>query len=174
ALGPNFGGPGLGIFGIRYNEYDKTSIRSTAGRYVGKTTDLKGRECKALILSTREQHIRREKANSNICSNQSFVATAAGASMLARGDEGFSQTLSHSRTLASQAVELLTQYEGVELKFKGSAFFNEVTFKLPVSVKELQKEASLAGIQIGVDVSSRHPEITGENLLLMSFTDIHS
>ena len=73
AIGPNFGGPGLGIFGIRYNDQDKLSIRSTAGRYVGKTTDLKGRECKALILSTREQHIRREKATSNICSNQSFV-----------------------------------------------------------------------------------------------------
>src|SRR5690606_4500810 len=117
ALGPNFGGPGLGIFGIRYNEHDKISIRSTAGRYVGKTQDLKGRECKALILSTREQHIRREKATSNICSNQSFVATAAGASMLARGDEGFESTLKIARTRATKAVEELTQFEGVELRF---------------------------------------------------------
>ncbi|WPU63667.1 aminomethyl-transferring glycine dehydrogenase subunit GcvPB [Peredibacter starrii] len=174
AIGPNFGGPGLGIFGIRYNEQDKISIRSTAGRYVGKTQDLKGRECKALILSTREQHIRREKATSNICSNQSFVATAAGASMLARGDEGFEATLKHSRALAEKAVETLTQFEGVELKFKGSAFFNEFTLKLPVNTSEFIHKASAAGIQVGVDVSNRHLEIAGENLLMMSFTDIHS
>lgn len=174
AIGPNFGGPGLGIFGIRYNEQDKVSIRSTAGRYVGKTQDLKGRECKALILSTREQHIRREKATSNICSNQSFVATAAGASILARGDEGFEATLKHSRALAEKAVENLTQFEGVELKFKGSAFFNEFTLKLPVNTSEFIHKASAAGIQVGVDVSARHTEIAGENLLMMSFTDIHS
>lgn len=174
AIGPNFGGPGLGIFGIRYNEQDKLSIRSTAGRYVGKTTDLKGRECKALILSTREQHIRRDKATSNICSNQSFVATAAGASMLARGDEGFETTLKLARSLAEKAAEGLTQFEGVELKFKGSAFFNEFTLKLPMNTMEFIHKASAAGFQVGVDVSNRHSEIAGDNLLLMSFTDIHS
>ena len=174
AIGPNFGGPGLGIFGIRYNEQDKISIRSTAGRYVGKTRDLKGRECKALILSTREQHIRREKATSNICSNQSFVATVAGASMLARGDEGFEETLKTSRSLAVKAAEALTMFEGVDLKFKGSAFFNEFTIKLPVQTSEFIHKASSADLQVGVDVSTRHPEILGENLLLMSFTDIHT
>lgn len=174
AIGPNFGGPGLGIFGIRYNDQDKISIRSTAGRYVGKTVDLKGRECKALILSTREQHIRREKATSNICSNQSFVATAAGASILARGDEGFEATLKLSRSLAEKAVEALSQFEGVDLRFRATSFFNEFTLKLPVETKSFIKTASEAGIQVGVDVSTRHPEIQGENLLLMSFTDIHT
>lgn len=173
AIGPNFGGPGLGIFGIRYNDQDKLSIRSTAGRYVGKTLDLKGRECKALILSTREQHIRRDKATSNICSNQSFVATAAGASILARGDEGFEASLKIARTLAEKAAEGLTQFEGVELKFKGSAFFNEFTLKLPINTSQFIHTASAAGFQVGVDVSLRHPEISGENLLLISFTDIH-
>lgn len=174
AIGPNFGGPGLGIFGIRYNDQDKLSIRSTAGRYVGKTVDLKGRECKALILSTREQHIRREKATSNICSNQSFVATIAGASILARGDEGFEATLKTARSLAQKAVEALSQFEGVDLRFRATSFFNEFTLKLPVNTMEFIHKASAAGIQVGVDVSKRHPEIQGENLLLMSFTDIHS
>lgn len=174
AIGPNFGGPGLGIFGIRYNEQDKISIRSTAGRYVGKTVDLKGRECKALILSTREQHIRRDKATSNICSNQSFIATLAGASILARGDEGFELTLKTARSLATKAVEALTQFEGVDLRFKATSFFNEFTLKLPVEVQDFIHKASAAGIQVGVDVSKRHPEIQNENLLLMSFTDIHS
>jgi glycine dehydrogenase len=174
AIGPNFGGPGLGIFGIRYNEQDKLSIRSTAGRYVGKTVDLKGRECKALILSTREQHIRREKATSNICSNQSFVATVTGASILARGDEGFEKTLKTARSLAEKAVEGLTQFEDVDLRFKATPFFNEFTLKIPVDAKTFIHTASAAGLLVGVDVSQRHPEITGENLLLMSFSDIHS
>ena len=174
AIGPNFGGPGLGIFGIRYHEHDKISIRSTAGRYVGKTVDIKGRECKALILSTREQHIRREKATSNICSNQSFVATIAGASLLARGDEGFETTLKTARYLAEKAATGLSQFEGVEIRFKATAFFNEFTLKLPVNTQEFIHEASAKGIQVGVDVSQRHQEITGENLLMMSFTDLHS
>jgi glycine dehydrogenase len=174
AIGPNFGGPGLGIFGIRYNEQDKISIRSTAGRYVGKTQDMKGRECKALILSTREQHIRREKATSNICSNQSFVASLAGASLLARGDEGMSESIRTARALAEKAAETLSQFEGVELKFRATAFFNEFTLKLPVNTSEFIHKASAAGIQVGVDVSRRHQEISGENLLMMSFSDIHS
>ncbi|MFL5784948.1 MAG: aminomethyl-transferring glycine dehydrogenase subunit GcvPB [Bacteriovoracaceae bacterium] len=174
AIGPNFGGPGLGVFGIRYNDQDKISIRSTAGRYVGKTTDVKGRECKALILSTREQHIRREKATSNICSNQSFVATIAGASLLARGDEGMNATLTHARTLAEKAAAALSQFEGVELRFRATPFFNEFTLKLPVDATQFIRTASAAGIQVGVNVSGRHAEINGENLLLMSFTDIHS
>ncbi len=174
AIGPNFGGPGLGIFGIRYNEQDKISIRSTAGRYVGKTQDIKGRDCKALILSTREQHIRREKATSNICSNQSFVATIAGASMLSRGDLGFEETLKISRAHAEHAAQALSTFEGVELKFKGSSFFNEFTLKLPCSTRNLITLGSSHGLHIGVDVSERHPEITGEHLLLMSFSDIHS
>jgi glycine dehydrogenase len=173
-IGPNFGGPGLGIFGIRYNEQDKISIRSTAGRYIGKTVDLKGRDCKALILSTREQHIRREKATSNICSNQSFVASAAGASMLARGDEGFAETLKISRSLAEKAAEALSQFEGVELRFRATSFFNEFTLKLPVNAAEFIHTASKNGIQVGVNVSTRHPEFIDENLILMSFTDIHS
>ena len=174
AIGPNFGGPGLGVFGIRYNEQDKLSIRSTAGRYIGKTKDVKGRECKALILSTREQHIRREKATSNICSNQSFVASLAGASLLCRGDEGMNSTLMHSRNLAEKAASLLSQFEGVDLRFRATPFYNEFTLKLPVDAGIFIKAASAAGIQVGVNVSHRHPEITGENLLLMSFTDIHT
>lgn len=174
AIGPNFGGPGLGVFGIRYNDQDKNSIRSTAGRYVGKSTDSKGRACKALILSTREQHIRREKATSNICSNQSFVATIAGASLLARGDAGMSETLTHSRTLAEKAASALSQFEGVELRFRATPFFNEFTLKLPTDAAAFIKDASKDGIQVGVNVSDRHAEISGENLILLAFTDIHT
>jgi len=172
ALAPNFGGPGLGIFGIRYHEQDKISIRSTAGRYIGKTTDIKGRECKALILSTREQHIRREKATSNICSNQSFVASIVGASILARGDEGFKKSLTLARENVLKLVEKLTSFEGIDIKYRASAFFNEVTFKLNQSVDLLISEAAKVGIALGVNVSSRVD--LGEELLLISVSDKHT
>ncbi|MFY7993172.1 MAG: aminomethyl-transferring glycine dehydrogenase subunit GcvPB [Bacteriovoracaceae bacterium] len=171
AIGANFGGPGLGIFGIRYNEQDKISIRSTAGRYVGKTVDIKGRECKALILSTREQHIRRDKATSNICSNQSFVASLAGAALLNKGDAGMEIAITAARNNALSAFEKLTCFEGVEAKFKSAPFFNEFTLKLSVPTKELIQKARHAGLHIGVDVSNRYKEIAGENLLLISFFD---
>jgi glycine dehydrogenase len=170
-LAPNFGGPGLGIFGIRYHEQDKISIRSTAGRYVGKTVDLQGRECKALILSTREQHIRREKATSNICSNQSFVASIAGASLFARGDEGLEKSFKIARENAVKMVEKLTCFEGVELKFRASAFVNEITLKINQSVDDLIFKAAQTGLALGVNVSSRVKST--DQLLMLAFSDKH-
>lgn len=174
ALAPNFGGPGLGIFGIRYSDKDKNSIRSTAGRYVGKTVDNKGRECKALILSTREQHIRREKATSNICSNQSFVASLAGACLLARGDEGLQKAARTAHDGIRHAVHELTKCKGVSLKFPHTPAFNEVTLKLPVKTTDLIQKARLQGLHIGVDVSQRFANLSGDNLLLLAITDWQS
>ena len=174
ALGPNFGGPGLGIFGIRYSERDKNSIRSTAGRYIGKTVDNKGRECKALILSTREQHIRREKATSNICSNQSFVASLAGACLMARGDEGLQKAAQIAHDGIRRVVREITKSKGVTLRFAHTPSFNEVVLKLPVKTAELQAKARAHGLHIGVDVSHRFKNIQGENLLLLAVTDWQS
>ena len=78
AIGANFGGPGLGLFAVRFNEANKNDVRATPGRFVGKAKDNAGRDCLVMVMSTREQHIRRDKATSNICSNQAFVATIAG------------------------------------------------------------------------------------------------
>ncbi len=172
ALGPNFGGPGLGIFGIRYNDSNKNDIRQTAGRFVGRAKDLNGKEALCMVLSTREQHIRREKATSNICSNQSFVASAAGASILNRGESGLTESALLGRDYAMQMAQVLTQYKGVNLAFPSTPFYNEFTLELPVSVSELQKKASAANIQLGVDVSKRLND--GRNLLLLSFFDIHT
>lgn len=169
-LHPNYGGPGLGIFGIRYNEKNKTAIRSTAGRYIGKAQDEDGNECKAIILSTREQHIRREKATSNICSNQSFVASACGAAILNRGDIGFQTIYNKTRDIAQTCAQELTKFEGVELKFN-NAFFNEFTLKLNTSVKDLINDAKEHGLEIGVNVTGRCG--LKEELLLISLTDKH-
>lgn len=170
-LGPNYGGPGLGIFGIRYNQQDKISIRQTAGRYVGKTVDAYGNICYSMVLSTREQHIRREKATSNICSNQSFVATIAGAAILARGEQGMAKAIGTARDNARSMAEALSSFEGVELRFPQTAFCNEFVLRLPVTADNFINQAQQAGLQVGVDVSERtgHP-----NDLLISFFDTHT
>ncbi|MBF0359422.1 MAG: aminomethyl-transferring glycine dehydrogenase subunit GcvPB [Oligoflexia bacterium] len=179
ALPPSFGGPGIGIFGVRYNSQNRMDIRQTPGRYVGAATDINGKAAKTLILSTREQHIRREKASSNICSNQAFIATLVGGSLLARGDQGLTDTLTHSRNMAITAAKMLTSLPltGVELAFKDTPFFNSFTLRLPenIKVKDFIKVAQKKNIQVGVDVSNRLSGNSGNNnLLLLSFTDIHT
>ena len=170
-LKPNFGGPGLGIFGIRYNEKHKNYIRSTAGRFIGKAKDLKGRDCKAIILSTREQHIRRDKATSNICSNQSFVASACGAALLEKGSEGFEKTFKKVSKLTKDLLQSLTCFEGVELKYN-SPVFNEFTLKLDQPVTPLIKEClEEENVFLGVDITGRCG--INENLLHISINDQH-
>jgi len=173
ALGPNFGGPGLGIFGIRYNEKNKLDIRQTAGRFIGKAKDQDGKEALCIVLATREQHIRREKATSNICSNQSFVASAAGAAILSRGETGMTEAALVGRDYALQMAQILTQFKGVKLAFPSTPFYNEFVLELPLPVKELQEKAKNANIQLGVDVSKRLTN-DGRHLLLLSFFDVHS
>lgn len=167
AIGPNCGGPGLGIFGIRYNDKNKTSIRSTAGRYVGKGQDAKGNPALCMVLSTREQHIRREKATSNICSNQSFVASLAGAGILARGEKGMNAAHTEARDNAKYAFSELTKVPGVKPAFNSVSFYNEFTLELPDNGEKLKNE----NIQAGLNISNR---LEGrDNLFLLSFFDIH-
>ncbi len=172
AIAPNFGGPGLGIFGIRFNEKNKNDIRSTPGRYVGKAKDAAGVECLAMVLSTREQHIRREKATSNICSNQSFLATLVGAGILARGENGMTKSISEARDYALDMAKKLSSFKGVKLAFPQSDFYNEFVLELNISAQALINKARSNGIHLGVDVSQR---VNGSrNLLLLSFFDVHT
>ncbi|MGA2052989.1 MAG: aminomethyl-transferring glycine dehydrogenase subunit GcvPB [Opitutales bacterium] len=170
AIGPNFGGPGLGVFAVRHNATVKNDVRATPGRFVGKARDLAGRECCVMVLSTREQHIRKEKATSNICSNQAFLATLAGAALLARGDDGLSAAVRTGRELALAAVAKLER-PGVALAF-AAPFFNEPTFALDRPVAPLLEKARRVGLHLGVDVSARLPG--SRHLLKLSFTDAQS
>lgn len=172
AIGPNFGGPGLGIFGVRHNDSVKTDIRSTPGRYVGKARDISGRECHVAVLSTREQHIRKEKATSNICSNQAFLATLAGAALLAKGEEGLAEAVDTARKNARWAVDRLTAIPGVALAFPETPFFNEILLHVPCPVSELIQHGRTLGLHIGVDVSDRIEG--GERLLKVAFSDKHT
>ncbi len=169
ALPPNFGGPGLGLFGVRHNETAKTAIRQTPGRYVGKARDLAGRECLVMVLSTREQHIRKDKATSNICSNQAFVATLAGAALLARGESGMTAAFARGRDQARAAAAALTQLDGIRLAFPDTPFVNELVVEVDGSPAALIDRACAAGIHLGVDVSGRVGG--GRPLLKLSFSD---
>ena len=170
---PCFGGPGLGVFGVRHHEREKTAIRATPGRYVGKAKDSDGRVCWVTVLSTREQHIRKEKATSNICSNQGFIATLAGAALLARGEKGLAQALKTARARACIAVGKLTAFSGVQLAFPQTPFFNEVVLRLPGSAADLIEQGRKKGVQVGVAVSDRIPG-SQESLLKLSFFDHHT
>lgn len=170
AIGPNFGGPGLGVFGVRHNEKVKNDIRQTPGRYVGRAKDLEGRDCIVMVLSTREQHIRKDKATSNICSNQAFLATLAGAAILARGESGMRDAIATGRRQAMEAVARLTTLPGVELAFPDAPFFNEIVLNLPEAADTAIAAAREAGLHLGVNVSDR---IASERQLVkLSFSDI--
>lgn len=171
ALDANFGGPGLGVFGVRYNDENRLMIRSTPGRYVGNALDLDGKTAKAIILSTREQHIRREKATSNICSNQSFVATLASANLLTLGSEGIDHANQIAQNYKNSFLKEVSALEGAAL-YTTSPSYNSILLKLDQSVDGIIKKGLKNNIHIGVDLSNRYN--IKENLLLITFSNIHS
>lgn len=163
---PQYGGPGLGLFGIRYHKEDPRSIRQSAGRFVGKTKDIKGQDCLALVLSTREQHIRRERATSNICSNQSFMASLAGASLLARGAQGLREIALKLRKNTLALANELLQFEGVSLLYE-KPFFNEFILRLPKKIHGpfLDKTKELGFPSIKITLSDTQEESDFKDLI---------
>ncbi len=144
-LGPglNFGGPYLGLFATR-----ERFVRQMPGRIAGETVDADGKRGWVLTLSTREQHIRREKATSNICTNSGLCALAFTIHMALLGEDGFRRLarLNHARAIA--LADRLAAIKGV--KVLNDAFFNEITVTLPVAaagvVDALAKDRVLAGV----------------------------
>ena len=173
AIGPNFGGPGLGLFGVRFNDKNKNHIRQTPGRFVGEGKDTTGRDCHVMVLSTREQHIRRDKATSNICSNQAFLATIAGAAMLQRGESGWAEAVQEAYMKARGVAARLQTLEGVDLAFSDTPFFNSFTVKVDAS--SAGALSSLDDLIIGVDITDRIPSAeAGKSYFKMSFSDVHN
>ena len=142
-----YGGPYLGIMTCR-----QEFVRKIPGRLVGQTTDRNGKRCWALTLQTREQHIRREKATSNICTNQGLFALRAAVYLSALGPQGLKETAELCLHKAHYAAEQLGQLPGVRLQFK-RPFFKEFTIQLPGNVSsvlaELRKENIHAGLGLG-------------------------
>jgi len=170
AFNPCFGGPGLGLFGVRTDDRRRNLVRSTPGRYVGKAKDLSGRDCFVAVMSAREQHIRKDKATSNICSNQAFIATLAGGAMIAYGESGLAGKLETAILQAKKGAELFLNFQPFKLFRPENAFLNEVTFTYTGNLGQLLKEASESGILLGVEVTDR---VCGDktSLLKVSFHD---
>jgi glycine cleavage system P protein (glycine dehydrogenase) subunit 1 len=143
----SFGGPNLGVFACR-----QELIRRMPGRLVGQTVDVDGRRGFVLTLQTREQHIRREKATSNICTNVALCALMATIYVAILGKQGLRRVGELSTAKAHYAAEVLARVPGVRLRY-GAPFFKEFALELPVSpdrvIKRLLRDGILAGIPLG-------------------------
>ena len=161
----NFGGPYLGLFATRTK-----FVRQMPGRLVGETADADGQRGWVLTLSTREQHIRREKATSNICTNSGLCALAFTIHLSLLGEKGFRDLalLNHARTV--QLAELLAGVPGVELL--SETFFNELCVRLPGDAADIVDRLAGQGILAGVPLSRLLPGFAGgEDLLLVAVTE---
>lgn len=162
-----FGGPLLGIFTCR-NEY----VRKMPGRLIGKTTDRKGKECFALNLQAREQHIRRDKATSNICTNQGLLALRTTVFLATVGPRGMRQMALLSHQKARYAAEILTKIPGVRLKFQ-QPFFREFLLETPRPAKEVLASLADKGINVGPDLARfQMTQVEGwQNCFLVALTE---
>jgi len=141
----SFGGPYLGFMATLTKH-----MRKLPGRIVGETTDHDGRRAYVLSLQAREQHIRREKASSNICSNQALCALTAGVYLAAMGPEGLAEAARQSMAKAHYLCRSLTAIEGVELVYTGE-FFHEFVTTLPRRdevLSALEKASILGGLPV--------------------------
>ncbi|MCG5547152.1 aminomethyl-transferring glycine dehydrogenase subunit GcvPA [Halorhodospira halochloris] len=153
------GGPYFGFMTTR-----KEHVRQLPGRVVGKTVDLDGKTGYTLTLQAREQHIRRSKATSNICTNQGLMATAATIHMSLLGSEGLARVAAASHEQTNLLVNRLTGIEGVERLFD-TPFFHEAALSLPKPVDQVLAGLAERGILGGYDLSSDYPEL-GSALLV--------
>ena len=162
----SFGGPYLGIMTCR-----KEHIRQFPGRIVGRTTDLEGRTGYVLTLQAREQHIRRAKATSNICSNQSLCALRALMYLSLVGPDGLARVAEHGMALARYAVEKLTALPGVS-RLNDAPFGNEVALRLPRPAEEVVQALLRQGVAAGYPVGRAYAGM--DDVLLLACTECNT
>jgi glycine dehydrogenase subunit 1 len=147
-LGLNFGGPYLGFMAVR-----EKYMRRMPGRIVGQTVDTQGRRGFVLTLQAREQHIRREKAYSNICSNQGLCAVMAGIYIAAMGQQGLQQIANTCLQKAHYTAQRIAAIPGYSLAY-GSSFFHEFVVKTPRSAAQVNRALWDKGIIGGLDLAT--------------------
>jgi glycine dehydrogenase subunit 1 len=164
--GLNFGGPYLGIFASR-----EALMRKMPGRLIGKTTDTEGRDGFVLTLSTREQHIRREKATSNICSNESLVSLTAAMYLAYMGKQGLravAEQCYHKAHYAALEIGKIGGYRMVNAR----PFFNEFAVQCPAPVAEINEALLKKGILGGYDLQQDYP--SAKNQMLVCVTEMNT
>lgn len=161
----NFGGPYVGLFATR-----EKYVRQMPGRLVGETVDADGQRGYVLTLSTREQHIRREKATSNICTNAGLCALAFTIHLSLLGEKGLRDLAALNHAKACQLADKLANVKGVEVL--NDAFFNEFTVRLDKPAAPVVEALARERILGGVPVSRLLPaDRRAENLLLLAATE---
>ena len=171
ALPPTLGGPGVGLFAAR-SEY----VRQLPGRLVGETVDHDGRRGYVLTLSTREQHIRREKATSNICTNHGLIALAFAIHLCLLGKSGFRRLAQINLAKSEYAKQRLSQVRGFSLATTGPTF-NEFALRVrgsaAVAAQRLREKGILAGVPLD-QTGLALPELPeAERTLLIAVTERH-
>ncbi|EZP83434.1 putative glycine dehydrogenase [decarboxylating] subunit 1 [Novosphingobium resinovorum] len=164
-VGLQFGGPYLGLFGCR-----EKFVRQMPGRLCGQTVDAEGKRGFVLTLSTREQHIRREKATSNICTNSGLCALAFSIHLTLLGGEGLARLAAVNHARAQQTFERLAKVPGVTIL--NDAYFNEATVILPRDAREVVRELADKQVLGGVSLGRLFPVADGlHNGLLVAATE---
>ena len=164
----NFGGPYVGLLSTK-----KDFLRQLPGRIVGESQDVDGRKGFVLTLSAREQHIRREKATSNICTNSGLCSLAFTIHLTLLGEIGFKNLAQLNHQSALRLRSMLSKLPGVEAI--NSTFFNEFTMKLPIKSNEFVELMSQKGILAGIPVTRLLPEKQElENHLIITSTETNT
>jgi len=159
----SFGGPGLGMFAVK-----KDFVRKMPGRLVGRTTDVDGKDGFVLTLATREQHIRREKATSNICSNQGLCALTAAMYMASVGGKGIRDLAGLNRDKTEYLKERFRE-AGLKVAFE-TPTFNEFVVQFPEGFEEKHEELMGKKIVAGLPLASYYPELAHHYLLCVTET----
>ncbi|SMF61291.1 aminomethyl-transferring glycine dehydrogenase subunit GcvPA [Allosphingosinicella indica] len=164
-VGLNFGGPYVGLFACK-----EKFVRQMPGRLCGETVDAEGKRGFVLTLSTREQHIRREKATSNICTNAGLCALAFSVHMTLLGEAGLRQLAELNHTKAAAAAERLSKVPGVSLV--NETFFNEFTLRLSVEARPVVRTLADQGVLGGVSLGRLYPGVDAlEKGLVVAVTE---
>ncbi len=162
----SFGGPYLGIFSVK-----KELVRKMPGRLIGETVDSKGRRGFVMTLQTREQHIRRDKATSNICTNQALNALAATVYLSLLGKQGIREVAEHCLHKSHYLADQISQLPDFKLKYS-APFFKEFVVSCPVPAKEIIKKLKEMKIFAGLDLGRFDQD--KKNQLLIAVTEKRS